>query len=208
MKKSLNSLKALAVGAALAAAAIAAPAEAASLRFAPPGAQLDATADRDLVANEGDVNVLQIFLDVFPDELISGDSINKVDFSFAWDAAEVAIQSFVGFSAPASASFLNPSNVAIGGLNITGPSSTLLAEFTFKALAGVTDDGLAIGNDLQILSAALSGGGTVGGLFLGRPAGIDVQPTAVPTPALLPGLIGMGMALVRKRRNQSDEQAA
>lgn len=35
-----------------------------------------------------------------------------------------------------------------------------------------------------------------------------VPPTPIPTPALLPGLLGMGIAAWRKRKNQESEQVA
>jgi hypothetical protein len=40
-----------------------------------------------------------------------------------------------------------------------------------------------------------------------RFSGATPAPTAVPTPALLPGLIGLGMAALRKRKNQGQETA-
>jgi hypothetical protein len=36
----------------------------------------------------------------------------------------------------------------------------------------------------------------------------DNEPTAIPTPALLPGLLGMGIAAWRKRKNEEPEQVA
>ncbi|XGB42701.1 MAG: PTPA-CTERM sorting domain-containing protein [Nodosilinea sp. LVE1205-7] len=38
--------------------------------------------------------------------------------------------------------------------------------------------------------------------------GVSSNPEAVPTPALLPGLIGMGVAALRKKRQENQEISA
>lgn len=40
-----------------------------------------------------------------------------------------------------------------------------------------------------------------------RWAGIYYSRTAIPTPALLPGLIGMGVATLRRRRNAVEDSS-
>ncbi len=72
----------------------------------------------------------------------------------------------------------------------------------------VTDDGQ---NRIAGLQFSLVGGEPAGfgidNLRFGTVGQVVVPPTAIPTPALLPGLIGLGMSVLRKRKAEAAEQA-
>jgi hypothetical protein len=174
-------------------------AQAASFKFIPAGANLDADGARDLVAAVGDVNTLQVVLDVVAGDLVAGESITKAEFGFGWDITEIGNVAFTSALAGTTNTFFNPTSVTVNALNITGVSSTLLGTFTYTVLAGLVNDNSPIGTDLRFTAASLSGV-NLDGLVVGSGRGLDVQP--VPTPALIPGIAAMGLGLLRRKKAQ------
>ncbi|NJM56502.1 MAG: PTPA-CTERM sorting domain-containing protein [Synechococcales cyanobacterium RU_4_20] len=210
MKKSLNSLKALAVGAALAAAAIAAPAapaNALSLSFENTGTSLDGDVIKDIEVAVGDLLVFDLLLETFG--VATDDTVNTVQYKLTWDKAELGFQGFNAFDPLGTISEMNlASNVltvkSIGSA-LRNLSGLQVGRINFKVLAGLDNSG-ATDFSSEFLSALDEDGDTLPNLVSSQVQTVEVQ-QAVPTPALLPGLIGMGMALVRKRRNQAEQAA-
>lgn len=77
-------------------------------------------------------------------------------------------------------------------------------DFTLRGLES-TDTTNFNGNDVDITWIARSPGDWTRLITAFSPGG--VEPTPIPTPALLPGLIGMGTAAIRKRRKAQSEEA-
>jgi hypothetical protein len=96
------------------------------------------------------------------------------------------------------------------GIYTTGlaalPGSSVLATFPGSDAAIVRS-----GNGRSIVNGFLSdtfSDGTQGkALYTAQISSLLDQPTAVPTPALLPGLIGLGMGVLRKRKAEAAKQA-
>jgi hypothetical protein len=116
------------------------------------------------------------------------------------------------------AATLNPNIFKLGslpnfltGLDVTGVTSNLrfnLERFVYNNTTG-------IGRFKGVFSDGTVGLGTFNlGAEITRPAGNPIVPndfnytvsvTAVPTPALLPGLIGMGLAALRKGKGEAEQ---
>ncbi|OUC13333.1 MAG: hypothetical protein B0A82_17760 [Alkalinema sp. CACIAM 70d] len=106
-----------------------------------------------------------------------------------------------GNATPGGASKLSIMNVSWGGTLIdtltkdgTGLSNTDWSVYTYFLKATSKTTRLSFGNLTEPSDSY--------GSYLD-----DVNVTAVPTPALLPGLVGMGIGLFRKRKNQLDAVA-
>jgi hypothetical protein len=176
-------------------------AQAASFKFIPAGANLDADGARDLVAAVGQVQTLQVVLDVALDDLAGGERVTGAKFGFGWDITEIGNVAFTSALAGTTNTIFNPTEVTLTGLNIIGPaaSSTLVGTFVYTVLAGLVNDNSPLGTDLFLSSGSLTGV-NIAGLTPGLGRGIDVQP--VPTPALIPGIAAMGMGLLRRKKAQ------
>lgn len=94
-------------------------------------------------------------------------------------------------------SLLSPTSVN-SPFVVTVKASTFFSAYLFQGLTGVTSGtfnvaGVTTGNNGQHAN-------------LSHLSVFTSEPTAIPTPALLPGLIGLGLGVLRKRRQQ--EQSA
>jgi hypothetical protein len=201
-----------------------APAQAFGLSFSPAGGQ-DGT---DNVIPSLDILDLEVIpgSDVVFDllfeasNLSSGDQVTDISFLLAFDDSEL-----LNFSAPGSTP-VAPVNGALGtiqyrglkysGLPIAGgSSSTSLGKISFKAATLLSDDGVF---DFSVLLTGVTGTQTLlngtsrpmnflaanggNGPHLFKQVEVQGPTTAVPTPALLPGMVAFGLGLVRKRKQE------
>lgn len=111
--------------------------------------------------------------------------------SFSGQASGFGQSSFDS-SSPSLLSQL-PADSSIGGGGVAGTEVGMILSLLFA---------IALGMDT-------TGGGGERMVVLGEEiVNPDDDPTPVPTPALLPGLFGMGIAAIRKRNNQAQANQA
>jgi hypothetical protein len=128
-------------------------------------------------------------------------SMFTIDTSFDYDDSTNSFSNFLATISSGSSS-TNFTNVMSSGSNfllatgdLFGTTSTVNISF-MPALTGTPGDMSAFAGIVNFDEAGLPGG-----FFTGTV-------TAVPTPALLPGLIGIGVAALRKKQGEESEQEA
>jgi hypothetical protein len=201
-----------------------APAQAFGLSFSPAGGQ-DGTDNVNPSLDILDLEVVpgsDVIFDLLfeASNLSSGDKVTDISFLLAFDGSEL-----LNFSAPGSTP-VAPISGALGtiqyrglsysGLTIAGGSgSTSLGKISFKAAAALPDDGVF---DFSVLLTGVTGTQTLlngtsrpmnflaanggNGPHLFKQVEVQGPTTAVPTPALLPGMVAFGFGLVRKRKQE------
>ncbi|MFQ4139778.1 PTPA-CTERM sorting domain-containing protein [Nodosilinea sp. PGN35] len=189
------------VGAVIAAAAIAAssaPAHAFGY-FTPSGSNLDSDAIADIVAAPGELQTFNFGLDL---SLLNPVSLpTALDLVVTWDTSELVLEA--GDSSPNTAvAFPSPNTFIFTASNLTA-TNVPLGWLQFRVLNGLTNDGQA---DLKTSLALAQFSPLLANVIATQE--IDVQPAAIPTPALLPGLIGLGVAALRRKDEASSEESA
>ncbi len=187
----------LGVGAAIAAAAIAAssaPAHAFTY-FTPSGRNLDGDSINDIVTSPGANLSFDLGLDLRPfntdflpstlDVLVSWDTNELSNLSGSVIGGNANITSFTA----SSATFSVPTSIS---------GRFLFGNLSFLVLDGLKNNG---GSDFRT-SLALSQIFPDSSTFAIQE--VDVQP--VPTPALLPGLVGLGVAALRRKGKANAEE--
>jgi hypothetical protein len=179
--------------------------KAAGLTFLP-------TPDIDREVSIGDEITFELMFDPSsPSDVIDGPFGTSYEYNLtydvAWDTEELALvpsgsKSLVGTD-PSLEPFI--SNTKFFGDPILSPkyyqsffsdsilvSPVAISSFTFKVLAGLNDD-----NSFDFATYPNMDGGEF--------KSVKVKPASqpVPTPALLPGLIGLGATIVRKKRESA-----
>ncbi len=201
-----SALAAAAVTSAMSLAHVA-PANALSLTFKPTGTSLDGDSIKDLAVNLGDTIKFDIFLETFG--LADDDKLGEVEYKVSWDSGlELGLSSFsatAGFTGiiPTAATSTSLTFKQTGAAIAPDSFSVPIASYLFNVKA-LQNDGLA-DFDLTFLSAADTLGNAFTSVSGTQNQNVEVQ--AVPTPALLPGVIGMGLALLRKRREELENAA-
>jgi hypothetical protein len=130
-----------------------------------------------------------------------------------------------------SGGFTNVTGIQVGTLNITAPGNyvatpSYITNFMYQGqnavfnllsgsgvyanINGVTFFGDDIFGEIRTLGGTLlaTAKGSVSSVQTGNSSdfSLSLNATAVPTPALLPGLVGMGVAALRKRKGEGAEQ--
>lgn len=186
---------ALAAGAILAAL----PAEAAKLYFTPTGMQLDLDQINDLALDVGDTLTIETFLDT------TGLSADVGEVSYNVELNELGLLSVLkGAGNPLTLDSSSTSTRRVYTGTLAKNTVAALDVFTLQVLADLNNDGrrdfrailedVFDVNDLDVSSS-----------FNPFEQRLEVQP--VPTPALIPSLIGVGAAALRKRKKQEAEEA-
>ncbi len=191
-------------------------AQALSVYYSPTGSNIDGDGIPDIVTSPGSSVKFDVFMETFGIPNTSTDpGVSAIEYLLNWDVAELELTDTAFFSPLFLSSVINPPAPVPGAVSFgqTGFGSVApwtanvkLATFTFKVLAGLTDDGVAdFSTDLT--KVFKSGGGTFAdSLISTQVQKVEVQGVkAIPTPALLPGLAAFGLSLARKRKQ---EQAA
>jgi hypothetical protein len=123
----------------------------------------------------------------------------SINFLANWDASELGFSSFVGgLTTTASGSATNSRNITVTGFSSPGSGPFLLGQFKFNVLSGLNNDGAADFETSLALNQVFPG--LPGDVF--ATSGVEV----VPTPALLPGLLGLGVAALRRKQDDSVEE--
>jgi hypothetical protein len=186
-------------------------AQALGIYFSPAATNIDDDTINDIVANVDDFLLFDVILEVAG---TSAPGISSASYTMKWDISELKLMTS-SYSEPLDGSSVTGSpglrNITQSGLdipslpiwNLSTPSTYIatLGQFKFKVLNGLTNDGIS---DFSLKLNSVIGGGN--SFVSSSEQMIEVQGAkAVPTPALLPGLVAFGMSLVRKRKQ---EQAA
>jgi len=217
MKNVLLTLSSGIAGAAVLALATAAPSQALGLSFNPGGSLLpDGDGIRDIVEAPGNAISFDIILDTLNLSAAS-DTVTSVSFDFGFDGLELinsSIAPAVGLSVNAATQPGGAFNLTYSGLSVAGNiGQTVLGTLNFTTSPNLPSDGA---RDFFTFLTAVEGNSPSGLTdFLASEAGAgnavqiskQVEVQAVPTPALMPGLVGMGMAFARKRKKQSEAAA-
>lgn len=201
LKSAVLGVSAATLAASVSVFAASAPAHA-FLVFSPFGTQLDGDDIFDILADPGDRVDFSLSIDTRAFGSFSK-AVSEFTFRFNWDSNELAIQPTTSFLSPNSPfqTFSRSGNqiTLSGGNGISRPGLYELGTISFIALNTV-NDGLAdfgVRYDVGQLYSLQSG-------FLTQ--SVEVQP--VPTPALLPGLVGLGVAALRRKKDETAEEAA
>lgn len=187
------------VGAAIATAAIvasSAPAHAFTY-FTPSGSNLDGDSINDIVTSPGENLSFDLGIDL---SLFNPSSLpSALEVLVSWDTDELSSLggsivggngSITSFTA-SSATFSVPTNVA---------SNFIFGNLSFLVLDDLTNDGGADFRTSLAFSQIFPSSSTV------AIQEADVQP--VPTPALLPGLVGLGLTVLRRKGKFTAEEQA
>lgn len=128
----------------------------------------------------------------------SDTGIGNFDIEFNYDQ----IQWETG-SASGGTNGLGGSSARAGFSNGTGAPGT-----SFELAGSAVNGAFLDGGPNALISNSLNSNVAGRYLFAARSGVIDPTPEPIPTPALLPGLIGMGVAALRKRKENVDEDEA
>ena len=190
-----------------------APAHAAKLFFTPAGNNIDSDPIADLVLTPTLVPPTGIKFDIFLDTTGLTKTIDELQYTYRWDALEILT----------TGSTINPQPTApfetrINTTDFAANSGTFLLESVFFAVGsnlpndGVRDFQLTLN---EVFSKELRRNDQRFNLkpdfvymdpqTVGRQLTQRVEVQAVPTPALLPGLIAMGVGMLRKRKAEAVE---
>lgn len=191
------------VGAGIAVAAIAVsstPAHA-FVYFTPIGSNLDGDAVRDITTSVGATQSFNLNIDFTGLSNVP----SSLSFLVNWDADELGLSSFIPGLTTSLAGSGSSRTITVGGISSPGTGPSTVGTFNFDVLSGLKNDGLTD------FSTSFDLNQIFGNLPVGTSAvisSVEVQPTAVPTPALLPGLIGLGVAALRRKSEESTEENA
>jgi hypothetical protein len=192
-------------------------AQALSISFAPTGAVgLDADPIVDILAS-GSTITFDVLLETYG--LPEGDDVNQVGFNISFDGLEL-IPGVSGFYSPVLGSLVSGPTVVSTGAPFTNSfnfiqggfaaarqqANILLGKATFN-LGNLNNDGKADFQTFMFSAIHFTGTQphTLSSILSAQQQQVEVQP--VPTPALLPGLVGLGMAAWRKRKSKEGEAA-
>ena len=120
-----------------------------------------------------------------------------INFTTAVNAFGLDLRAFTGSPATATVKIFGSDNSTV--LNTFNAIS--LATTGASTFFGYQDLTASVGK-IELTQSGQSWSPIIDNLTFGK-----AQPTAVPTPALLPGLIGLGVAALRKRKAEAAEQA-
>jgi hypothetical protein len=167
--------------------------------FDPAGSPLDGDPTNDLLATPGDNFTFNLGFDLSVlNPALLPDTLN---FTVQWDDAELALANALGEITTTISGTGNTRTVSVAGINSATSTNFLVGSFGFQAIGPLVNDGAAdfsTSFNLGQLSATLGNSQIV--------QSVDVQ--AVPTPALLPGLLGLGVAALRNKTKQTAEDNA
>ena len=192
------------------------PVNALSLTFQPTGAAfLDSDAIRDLEVAPGSTVSFDVFLDTIG--LAVDETLSEVEYTFSWEGAELTpvgamlnTTLFPGtpnlFAATAGGNSTSNTIFRQTGASIAPNQFNQIATLNFAVSSVLSNDGLA-DFSLSLDRALDQFGNSFSSLTATQTQELEVQAQAVPTPALLPGLLGMGAAFIRKRRSDSEQPA-
>lgn len=193
------------------------PAQAFGLSFGPVGFQDGTDTIDDLEVTPGAAVSFDVLFD--GTGLDSTDLIQEIDVYMAFDSTELSSPNYPGATGiqpfHLNQPGINYTGLRYSGLSITGGTpSTTLGTISFASNpAGLPNNGEI---DFSLLLTGVRGtrSGSTTSFFVAQPHSsvgalgkvireIEVQgATAVPTPALLPGLAAFGMSLARKRKQE------
>ncbi len=186
-------------------------AQALSVYYSPTGSNIDSDGIPDIVTLPGSTVSFDVFMETFGIPNAPSDpGVSAIEYLLNWDVAELELTNTAFFSPLYLNSVLNPPEPIPGAVSYaqTGFGSVApwtanvkLATFSFKVLAGLTNDG-AVDFSTDLTKVSKFGGGTFAdSLISAQIQKVEVQgATAVPTPALLPGLAALGFGAIRKRK--------
>jgi hypothetical protein len=195
-----------------------APAQAFGLSFSPAGEQDGLPNDdiRDLDATPNSTVVFKLLFD--SGNLSESDRINEISLIFGFDSTELLNPLISGSPIPTILG-AESQKLTYSNLNIAGDSGIkTLGTISFTTASILKNDGLSDFNTLLLEAKGLlkkSDGSFMANndFMISEPkAGnipqitkqVEVQGPmrAVPTPALLPGMVAFGLGLVRKRKQE------
>jgi hypothetical protein len=186
-------------------------AQALSIYYSPTGSNIDSDGIPDIVTAPGSTVSFDVFLETFGIPNAPSDpGVSAVEYLLKWDVAELELASTQFFSPLFLSSVVTPPapvpgavSFAQNGFGSIAPwtANVKLATFSFKVLAGLTSDGV-VDFSTDLTKVFNSGGGTFAdSLISTQIQKVEVQgATAIPTPALLPGLAALGFGAIRKRK--------
>lgn len=205
MISSLSILKTGAAALALAGALLTSdlPANALSLNFKPTGTSLDPDRSRDIRTSVGSTIDFQLLLETAG--LAEDEVLEQIEYSIEFDTSELQFQEFTNV---AFGDFdLDEGSGSLGILQFDGSIAPdkfnkLVGQVRFKVLSGLVNDGRS---DFTLRFTKAIGSGDPDANLIGTQVQrVEVQP--IPTPALLPGLVGLGISFWR--RNSKNQLAA
>lgn len=175
------------------------------LFFEPSGTQLDGDSISDIAVSPGDTIDFALSIDTRGFQALGPKAVSDFTFGINWDRLELGIQPLFSFLAPASPfdTFTTSGNqiTLSGGTGIPlGTGLYELGTISFRVLDGLVNDGefdFRVRYQTSQLYANLEGMTT---------QDVEVQP--IPTPALLPGLVGLGVAALRRKKDETAEENA
>lgn len=183
------------------------PAYALSLSFKPTGRSFDADVAKDIRTSVGNFIDFQVFLET--SGVAEDDKVKKIQYNLDYDPTELEWASFTNSGLFPTLSVVPPAPMALARITqdngAVNPDlfNQLVGTVKFKVLPGLNNDG-NIDFSLRFVSATDDDGELFSNISSLQAQRVEVQP--VPTPALLPGLIGLGVGILRKRKFTTTEE--
>jgi hypothetical protein len=185
-------------------------AQALSINFSPSGTNptVENPTDPipDIITSPGSTLSFNILLETFG--IASNETVDSVTYDFGFDPSELSFASYVPPLGVTNTSVASPlggysRQITRSGLGaVANQGNILLGTINFNVLPGLNNDSQ---RDFFISFASAFAPGSMTpfpGVTFGQTQQVEVQAAAVPTPALLPGLLGLGAAAWRKRKSQ------
>jgi hypothetical protein len=196
-----NAVGALAIAGVMAVAQ-AQTASALSLNFTPTGTDLDGQGGPDIATTVGSVLSFDLILNT--NGLQSDKKISSVEYILDWDSTELSLYGFtplgeilggaVNLTNPDPANVFTTYGIVQSLASSIAPNiSKKIGTIQFEVLNGLNNSG---NPDFYLTYLFPAFSGVEGS----QTQSVEVQGTAVPTPALLPGIFALGATAIRKRK--------